>query len=143
MANVRYGRTAAAAGGAIAILASAGAGWSAQEHAAAGAAMAPDEEVGAEIYAAQCKGCHTVSIAPTLRGVADRPIASVTDFGGYSEGLKARAGEAWTAQNLDAFLAAPQTFAPGSRMVLAVTDPQARADVIAYIRTLPPPRNAN
>jgi cytochrome c2 len=100
-----------------------------------------DAEAGAEIYAAQCKGCHTVSIAPTLRGVADRPIASVAGFGGYSDALKAKAVQTWTAQNLEAFLAAPAAFAPGTRMVMSVSDPQARADVIAYIRALPPPRN--
>lgn len=100
-----------------------------------------DEEAGAELYATQCRGCHTVSIAPTLRGIADRPVASVAGFGGYSDALKAKAGQAWTPENLDAFLAAPATFAPGTRMVMSVTDPQARADVIAYIRSLPPPRN--
>ncbi|MGA0605106.1 c-type cytochrome [Phenylobacterium sp. VNQ135] len=99
-----------------------------------------DEEAGAELYAAQCRGCHTVSIAPTLRGVVERPIASVADFGGYSEALKAKSGQTWTLENLDAFLAAPQAFAPGTRMVLAVPDAQARADIIAYLRTLPPPR---
>ena len=100
-----------------------------------------DVEAGAEIYAAQCKGCHTVSIAPTLRGVADRPIASVADFAGYSAGLKAKAEQTWTAANLDAFLTAPAVFAPGTRMVMTLADPQARADVIAYVRSLPPPRS--
>lgn len=107
---------------------------------AQGAAVAGDAEAGGEVYAAQCKGCHTVSIAPTLRGVAERPIASVADFGGYSPALKAKAGESWTPRNLDAFLAAPGAFAPGTRMVLSIPDPQVRADVIAYLRTLPPPR---
>lgn len=105
------------------------------------ALLTGDEEAGAEIYAAQCRGCHTVSIAPTLRGVADRPIASVTGFGGYSDAMKAKAGQTWTVANLDAFLTAPAAFAPGTRMVMSVADPQARADVIAYIRALPPPRN--
>lgn len=103
-------------------------------------ALQGDAEAGAEIYAAQCKGCHTVSIAPTLRGVANRPIASVADFGGYSTALKARSGEAWTAKALDAFLTAPGTFAPGTRMVMAVPDAQARADLVAYLLSLPPPR---
>lgn len=99
-----------------------------------------DAEAGAEIYAAQCRGCHTVSIAPTLRGVADRPIAGVAAFGGYSPALKAKSAQTWTVANLDAFLAAPAAFAPGTRMVMSVADPQARADLIAYIRSLPPPR---
>ena len=101
-----------------------------------------DAEAGAEVYAAHCRGCHTVSIAPSLRGIADRPIASEPDFHGYSDALKAKAADAWTEQNLDAFLAAPSTFAPGTRMVVSLADAQARADVIAYIRSLPPPRAA-
>jgi cytochrome c len=99
-----------------------------------------DEEAGAALYSAECRGCHAVSIAPTLRGVIDRPIASVPTFMGYSEGLKAKQGETWTAANLDAFLTAPTTFAPGTLMVKSVPEAQARADLIAYIATLPPPR---
>lgn len=131
MTKMRYGRVLA---GGLAGLLIGGAVATAQE------LPEGDIEAGAETYAAQCKGCHTVSIAPTLRGVADRPIASVAAFGGYSDGLKARSGETWTAANLNAFLTAPATFAPGTRMVMTLADPQARADVVAYIRSLPPPR---
>ena len=99
-----------------------------------------DEEAGAELYAAQCKGCHTVSIAPSLRGIADRPIASELEFHGYSDALKAKTSERWTVANLDAFLKSPPTFAPGTRMVMSAPDPQARADIIAYIRSLPAKR---
>jgi len=108
--------------------------------AAATSAITPDAEAGAEIYASECRGCHAVSIAPTLRGVLDRPIASVAAFTGYSEGLKAKSGQTWTHANLDAFLTAPAEFAPGTHMVKAVPDAQTRADIIAYIETLPPPR---
>ncbi|MEW5686873.1 MAG: c-type cytochrome [Pseudomonadota bacterium] len=99
-----------------------------------------DEDAGAELYAAQCKGCHTVSIAPSLRGVADRSIGSEAEFHGYSDALKGRSAETWTVANLDAFLKSPPTFAPGTRMVMSVSDAQARADIIAYIRSLPPKR---
>ena len=105
------------------------------------AAQAGEPEAGAEFYAAECKGCHTVSIAPTLRGVIGRPVASIATFSGYSEGLKAKAGLAWTPEALDTFLKAPSDFAPGTLMTKAITDPQVRADVIAYIATLPPPRS--
>lgn len=104
-------------------------------------AISGDVEAGAELYSAECRGCHGVSIAPTLRGLIDRPIASVAGFSGYSEGLKARSGDTWSEANLDAFLAAPSVFAPGTLMVKALTDAQQRADVIAYITTLPPPRS--
>jgi cytochrome c len=105
------------------------------------AAPAGDPEAGAELYSAECRGCHAVSIAPTLRGVIGRPIAGIAGFGGYSDGLKARAGETWTEANLNAFLTAPATFAPGTHMVKALPDAEQRANIIAYIATLPPPRN--
>lgn len=123
---------AAAAG--VLLLGAAG-GWAEAETLPAG-----DEEAGAELYAAQCKGCHTVSIAPSLRGIADRPLASEPEFHGYSEALKSRAAETWTLANLDAFLKSPPAFAPGTRMVMSVPDDKARADIIAYIRSLPAKR---
>jgi cytochrome c len=99
-----------------------------------------DAEAGAEIYTAVCKGCHGVSIAPTLRGVINRPIASVTSFAGYTSALKAKSSETWTDANLKAFLASPGQFAPGTMMTTTVPDAQQRADLIAYLASLPPPR---
>lgn len=99
-----------------------------------------DHEAGAETYNTVCKGCHGVSIAPTLRGVVGRPIASVASFAGYSDALKAKSSMNWTEANLDAFLTAPGTFAPGTLMTQAITDAQQRADLIAYLAMLPPPR---
>ena len=99
-----------------------------------------DPEAGAETYNTVCKGCHGVSIAPTLRGVIGRPIASVATFAGYSDGLKARSSMSWTEANLDAFLTAPATFAPGTLMTQTIPEAQRRADLIAYLATLPPPR---
>ncbi|MDP3492368.1 MAG: c-type cytochrome [Hyphomonadaceae bacterium] len=104
-------------------------------------ALTGDPDAGAEFYATECKGCHAVSIAPTLRGVIGRPVASVAGFSGYSEALKAKAALAWTPETLDIFLKGPMDFAPGTLMTKAIEDAQVRADVIAYIATLPPPRS--
>ncbi|HTE40844.1 MAG TPA: c-type cytochrome [Steroidobacteraceae bacterium] len=103
-------------------------------------AIVPDEEAGAEVYSSVCKGCHGVSIAPTLRGILKRPIASIQSFGGYSAGLKAKQGETWTEANLNAFLTSPTEFAPGTLMTQTIPEAQRRADVIAYLASLPPPR---
>jgi cytochrome c len=103
-------------------------------------AIVPDEEAGAEVYSSVCKGCHGVSIAPTLRGIINRPIASVQTFGGYSAALKGKQGETWTEANLNAFLTAPTQFAPGTLMTQTIPEAQRRADLIAYLATLPPPR---
>jgi cytochrome c len=99
-----------------------------------------DAEAGAETYNSVCKGSHGVSIAPTLRGVVGRPIASVASFAGYSDALKAKSSMSWTETNLDAFLTAPATFAPGTLMTQTIADAQQRADLIAYLAMLPPPR---
>jgi cytochrome c len=104
-------------------------------------ALAGDVDAGAELYATECRGCHAVSIAPTLRGVIGRPAASVTAFAGYSDALKGKTGLVWTEANIAGFIADPQAFAPGTLMTKAITDAQQRADIIAYIATLPPPRS--
>ena len=104
------------------------------------AGSVPDEDAGAEVYEAVCKGCHGVSIAPTLRGVVGRGIASVESYKGYSEGLKAKSSLEWTRENLDAFLQAPGEFAPGTLMTETIAEAQRRADLIAFLATLPPPR---
>ena len=103
-------------------------------------AVEPDAEAGAETYNNICKGCHGVSIAPTLRGIVGRPVASVATFAGYSDALKAKSALTWTEANLDAFLTAPGTFAPGTLMTQTIPDAQLRAALIAYLATLPPPR---
>jgi cytochrome c len=107
---------------------------------AAAEEIVADEEAGAELYESVCKGCHAVSIGPTLRGVIGRPIASVASFAGYSEALKSKRALTWTAESLDAFLQAPAEFAPGTLMTQAVPEAQRRADLIAFLATLPPPR---
>jgi cytochrome c len=103
-------------------------------------AITPDEEAGADLYNSVCKGCHGVSIAPTLRGVVGRPIASVATFAGYSEGLKAKSSLTWTKENLDVFLTSPADFAPGTQMTQKIPEAQRRADIIAYLESLPPPK---
>lgn len=100
---------------------------------AAGAPAAGDATAG-EAGFAMCSGCHA-SFAPTLKGVAGRKIASV-EGASYSDALKAKSSDTWTDANLDAFLKDPNTFAPGNMMGVGVPDDKARADIIAYLKTL-------
>lgn len=98
-----------------------------------------DPAAGETAFKAQCMGCHVVGLgqkgvlAPSLRGVVGRKAAS-TGFS-YSVALKA-SGLTWTKANLDTFLAAPTKMVPGTRMFIAITDPQQRANVVAYLATL-------
>jgi cytochrome c len=102
------------------------------------APAAGDPATGRQAFDATCRGCHGGMIAPNLRGVVGRPIASREDFMGYSPGLKAKGGETWSEATLDAFLTSPEAFAPGSAMVASVPDAATRANVIAYLKTLQP-----
>jgi len=102
---------------------------------------AGDAEAGADIFESVCAECHgPAATAPTLRGVIGRTVASVESFYGYSEALKAKQPMTWTVANLDAFIKSPTDFVPGTQMYKTVPDAKNRADLIAFIATLPPPR---
>ncbi|MCK6554515.1 FAD-dependent oxidoreductase [Candidatus Binatia bacterium] len=85
-----------------------------------------------------CAVCHPTDASgrsgagPNLRGVVGRKAASDPSFA-YSEALRAR-GATWTETELDAFLADPQAYAPGTTMSFAgLKDPAARAAVIRVL----------
>jgi cytochrome c len=98
-----------------------------------------DPTAGAEVYRSVCKECHGGSLAPPLRGVIGRQVASAPDFD-YTDALLAKKSLTWTPQNLDTFLISPEDFAPGTEMKKKDLTAQARADVIAYLATLEPPK---
>lgn len=105
------------------------------------AAAAADPQRG-EVAFQKCYACHSVQPdetgleGPNLAGVVGRAVASLPDFA-YSTGLKALPGRGystWTKAALDAFLASPEEFAPGTAMTfVGMPDAQERADVIAYL----------
>ena len=100
----------------------------------AGPALAAD---GAKTFQLQCKSCHgakSTAMGPSLVGVAGRKVAGLTDFK-YSPALTKKGGT-WTDASLDAYLTAPGKFAPGTKMMIAVTNPADRAAVTAYLKTL-------
>jgi cytochrome c len=98
---------------------------------AAGPALAQD---GAQLFNMQCKMCHGGSpMGPALTGVAGGPIAAKSFA--YSPALKAKGGT-WTDANLDAYLKAPATFAPGTKMLISVGSEPNRKAIIDYLKTL-------
>ncbi len=108
-----------------------------------------DAEAGANV-AKKCHACHSFEaggpnkVGPLLHGVVGRPIASHEGFS-YSQAFKDKSSEdfKWTYEHLDNFLTNPREYIPGTAMTFAgIKDPQDRADVIAYLRTVtenPPP----
>jgi cytochrome c len=91
----------------------------------------------------RCFSCHSVAPSetaqlqgPSLHGVVGRPAATVAGFD-YSDAMKAKAagGLVWTPETLDRFIADPDTFVPGTPMVVLppLRDEQDRADLIAYL----------
>jgi cytochrome c len=94
----------------------------------------------------KCYACHSVEpgedglTGPDLRGVAGRPIAAASGFD-YSDALRALAAEDefWSPELLDAFLADPETFAPGTSMTfVGLRDLAERHDLIAYLESTDP-----
>ena len=119
---------------------------------AAAATDAPAVSIGTLLAAADatkgaatakaCAACHDFTkggpnkTGPNLFDVVERSIASHEGFT-YSDGMKARAAEKWTFENLNAFIKDPKTATPKTKMGFAgVKKDQARADLIAYLASL-------
>ncbi len=99
---------------------------------------AADVGAGERVFA-KCAACHKVDgtdgTGPHVNGVVGRQKASVPGFG-YSEVLVSMQGDAWTPENLDAFLENPRGYAPGTKMSFAgLARPEERANLIAWLAT--------
>lgn len=91
---------------------------------------------GKELYQG-CQACHSVDendLGPRHRGVVGRRAGSVEDYS-YSPALK-NSGLTWNELMLDRWLTNPSALVPGTKMFFKVDDPQARADIIAYLKEL-------
>ena len=108
-----------------------------------GAAEAGDAEAGRQLFG-QCVACHEAGagarhgVGPHLNGLFGRAAASHAGFNYSRSLLRLRdSGHVWSAAALDAFLGNPAAVAAGSRMVFdGIADPGARADLIAFLRSV-------
>jgi cytochrome c len=76
------------------------------------------------------RGCEAM---PCCRGVVGRLAGSVEDHS-YSNALK-QSGLTWNDSTLDQWLINPSDLVPGTKMFFKLDDPQAHADVIAYLKS--------
>ncbi|MCA3636598.1 MAG: c-type cytochrome [Rhabdaerophilum sp.] len=92
--------------------------------------------------ARKCAACHQFTKdgkngqGPLLYNVVARVKGSAAGFN-YSNALKERAakGEKWDFESLDAFIANPKAYLPGTSMNYAgIARPDERADLISYMR---------
>jgi len=100
-----------------------------------------DSEHGESLFDHHCGACHSLNasrVGPILSGVYGRKVGVVTGFT-YSTALKS-SSVVWNASNLDQWLTNPQKFIPGQRMNFSISDPQKRADIIAYLKTVSGPQ---
>ncbi len=106
---------------------------------------AGDVQRGDRIVSRQCAvACHTFEkgggalVGPNLWGIVGKPMARREDYR-YSQVMRERAaqGGIWTWEALDAYLAGPRDFLPGTSMTfVGLERPQDRADVILFLRSL-------
>jgi len=96
-----------------------------------------------EALAKQCAVCHVLEkdgapkpTGPNLYDVVGRKQGT-TGFS-YSDAMM-HMGQSWTYENLNTFLTKPNAYVKGTKMGFAgEKDPQKRADIIAYLKTLSP-----
>lgn len=119
---------------------SAGPAKAATPAAAAAEAPASPEERGRKLFN-ECAVCHTAKqgegnrVGPNLFGIVGSPAGAVEGFA-YSKAMK-DSGVVWTDETLDGYLENPMEYLRGNRMAYpGQRDPQKRADIIAYLKTL-------
>ena len=113
-----------------------------------GPSLAEGDATKGKVAFAKCGICHQVGpgaktvVGPVLNGMVGRKAASVADYAMYSPGIKKLGadGFVWTDENIDKWIANPKAMLPDSPMALAflgIPDAGERADIIAYLKTVP------
>jgi cytochrome c2 len=93
---------------------------------------------GAKVFNSICGVCHSAAkppkdvVGPSLFAVVGRKAGTKPGFS-YSKAMAA-AGFVWTPDQLQAYIAKPQSVVPGNRMPFAgLPNPKDRADVVGFL----------
>jgi cytochrome c len=100
-------------------------------------ANSADPNQGQRIFERRCTGCHRldeVRSGPRLRGVFGRAAGSDPGFP-YSSALKS-SGLTWNETTLDRWLTDTEKLVPNNDMAFRVSDPDERAEIVAYLKGL-------
>jgi nitrite reductase (NO-forming) len=101
-------------------------------------ARADDQVAAGEKVFHKCQACHSIEagvnkVGPSLAGVVGRKGGSLTGYS-YSSAMR-QTTVVWDEASLDAFLAAPAKFVPGTKMTfVGLKQAEDRATVIAYLK---------
>ncbi|OWJ57832.1 c-type cytochrome [Inquilinus limosus] len=103
-------------------------------------ALADGDAARGQTLFSRCSACHTVTdqnkLGPHLSGVVGRVAGTLPGYT-FSRAMVAYA-KPWDEPTLDAFLAGPAKAVPGTKMAAPpISNPQDRADLIAYLKTVP------
>ncbi|MEM6762854.1 MAG: c-type cytochrome [Pseudomonadota bacterium] len=107
--------------------------------------LASADPAAGESAARVCGACHGVEadsgngIGPAIYNIVGRDIAAADGFG-YSAALSSHGeGKVWSYDELNGFLTNPQQWVSGTSMGFGgIQDPQDRANVIAYLKSISP-----
>jgi cytochrome c len=100
------------------------------------AAAGGDSKSGEQLFQSHCAACHSLDtnrVGPKLGGVFGRKAGEVPGYN-YSSAVK-NSNAVWNAPALDKWLSGPQQMIPGQKMNFNVSDPQNRADIIAFLKS--------
>lgn len=95
-----------------------------------------------------CAACHSLQpkknmTGPSLADLWNRKAGSLESFSRYSAALKS-ANIVWNDRTLDEWIRDPQHLIPGNQMTFAgIKEPQARADLLAFLKEATKPGGAN
>ena len=109
-------------------------------------ARAADPSAGADVFK-KCRACHLVgdnarhAVGPALNSIVGRKAGSAEGYV-YSDNLRelGQGGLTWSEDQLGRYLENPKAVVPKGKMAFpGLPDPQDRADLIAYLKTLSKP----